>query len=410
MVSFFRQSSAFRALKHRNYRFYFIGQAISILGTWVQQVALSWLVYRLTGSATLLGLTAFLAQAPQLIIGPISGPWLDKHNRQRMLMTTQALLMLQAILLGVLSFCNLLETWHLIVLATMMGVFTSVDVPLRQSLLSQIVTNKEDVPNAIALNAALFNSARFLGPPIAGVLLTLTSETICFFINAASFLALILLAAKMQIAPTPKLRQSFGNALSEGMQYIFQHHKVKTLLFVVAILNITASAYVVLMPAFTREIYHGDAQLLGGLLGAAGAGALTSSIWLASRTNHQAILKIVLFGIWLTASALLIFSLTHYLPIALLSICAVGFGIALTNVASNSYIQLAVTDQLRGRVLSVYTAIRFGFDALGGLIAGAVASQIGVNHTLTVNAIILLLAACWYFVIYRTRLKQTTDN
>lgn len=390
-----------RALAHRNFRLYFAGQAISILGSWIQQVALAWLVYRLTGSAALLGVTAFCGLIPQLVVGPFAGAWIDKHDKKKWLIAVQTAMAVQAFVLAVLTWGEWVTTGFIIAMALILGVLSSFDAPLRQSLIGSFVGSRDDLPNALALNAMLFNSGRFIGPPIAGLLLGLTSEAACFAINGLSFLALIAGVLFIRGTPPPKAKGSVGEVFREGLRYVWQTWSVRTLIMTLIALNLTASAYAVLLPVFARDVFHGDATTLGWLWGAAGCGAFSSTIVLATRKELPAVLSAVLAGTAIAAVALLAFAATTWLPLALLGMVGVGFGISVCNVGINMLLQSAAPETLRGRIVSFFTSARFGFDALGGLLAGFIASYAGAGHTLMGEGVALLL-----FVLFLSTRRQ----
>jgi MFS family permease len=379
-----------RALAHRNFRLYFAGQAISILGSWIQQVALSWLVYRLTGSAALLGVTAFCALIPQLVVGPLAGAWIDKQDKRKWLVRVQALLALQAFVLAALTWSGWIGTAFIIAMSLTLGILNSFDTPLRQSLIGSFVGSREDLPNALALNAMLFNSGRFVGPPIAGLLLGWTSEAACFAINGVSFLALIAGILLVRGNPPPRAKGSMGEVFREGVLYAWRTASIRKLIITLIALNLTASTYAVLLPVFARDIFGGDATTLGWLWGSAGCGAFASTIFLATRKTAPAVFSGVVTGVGLSAAALLVFASTAWLPLAMASMVGLGFGISVCNVGINMLLQSTAPEQFRGRIVSFFTSARFGFDALGGLFAGVLAGAIGAAPTLLVEGSLLL--------------------
>jgi len=390
-----------RALAHRNFRLYFTGQAISILGSWIQQVALAWLVYRLTGSAALLGITAFCGLIPQLVVGPLAGAWIDKHDKRKWLVGVQSLMAVQAFVLAGLCWLEWISPSFIVLMALILGVLSSFDAPLRQSLIGSFVGSRDDLPNALALNAMLFNAGRFVGPPIAGLLLGLTSEAFCFAINGFSFLALI--AAILVVRSTPQTRAtgSVGQVFKEGVLYAWRTWVVRMLIVTLIALNLTASAYAVLLPVFARDIFAGDATTLGWLWGAAGCGAFASTIFLATRKSAPAIISAVVGGVAISAASLLVFSTTTWLPLALGGMVGLGFGITVCNVGINMVLQSSAPESLRGRVVSFFTSARFGFDALGGLLAGFVAVALGAGQTLVAEG-----AALTVFALFLLTLRQ----
>jgi MFS family permease len=390
-----------RALAHRNFRLYFTGQAISILGSWIQQVALAWLVYRLTGSAALLGITAFCGLIPQLVVGPLAGAWIDKHDKRKWLVGVQSLMAVQAFVLAGLCWLDWITPSFIVLMALVLGVLSSFDAPLRQSLIGSFVGSRDDLPNALALNAMLFNAGRFIGPPIAGLLLGLTAEAFCFAINGFSFLALI--AAILVVRSQPPLRAtgSVGQVFKEGVLFAWHTWVIRMLIITLIALNLTASAYAVLLPVFARDVFAGDATTLGWLWGAAGCGAFTSTVFLATRKTVSGLIAAVVSGVAISALALLVFGATTRLPLALAAMVALGFGISVCNVGINMILQSSAPEQLRGRIVSLFTSARFGFDALGGLLAGFVAVALGAGGTLLVEG-----AALTVFAIFLLTLRQ----
>lgn len=395
-----------RALAHRNFRLYFAGQAVSILGSWIQQVTLSWLVYRLTGSAALLGITAFCGLIPQLVVGPLAGAWIDKHDKKKWLVGVQSLMAVQAFVLAGLCWMDWIGTSFIVLMALLLGVLSSFDAPLRQSLIGSFVGSRDDLPNALALNAMLFNAGRFIGPPIAGLLLGLTSEAFCFAINAFSFLALITAILLVSGQQPMRAKGSVGQVFKEGVLYAWQTWTVRMLIITLIALNLTASAYAVLLPIFARDVFAGDATTLGWLWGAAGCGAFVSTIFLATRKSAPAVISAVVAGVAISAAGLLVFATTTWLPLALCGMVGLGFGISVCNVGINMVLQSTAPEQLRGRVVSFFTSARFGFDALGGLLAGFVAAGFGAGPTLLLEGGILLFFVVFLFTRRRRLLTQ----
>ncbi|PKO88552.1 MAG: MFS transporter [Betaproteobacteria bacterium HGW-Betaproteobacteria-12] len=390
-----------RALAHRNFRLYFAGQAVSILGSWIQQVALAWLVYRLTGSAALLGITAFCGLIPQLVVGPLAGAWIDKHDKKKGLIGVQSLMAVQAFVLAWLTWAGWISPGFIIAMALALGTLSSFDAPLRQSLIGSFVGRRADLPNALALNAMLFNAGRFIGPPIAGLLLGLTSEAFCFALNGFSFLALIAAIRVVRSEPPQRAQGSVGQVFKEGLRYAWQTWAIRWLIVTLIALNLTASAYAVLLPVFARDVFGGDATTLGWLWGAAGCGAFAATVFLATRKTVSGLIVAVVAGVALAAGALLVFGATSRLPLALAAMVALGFGISVCNVGINMILQSSAPEQLRGRIVSFFTSARFGFDALGGLLAGFVAVALGAGQTLLVEGAVLTV-----FVIFLLTLRQ----
>lgn len=404
-----RLPAGMRALGHRNFRLYFAGQAVSILGSWIQQVALSWLVYRLTGSAALLGVTAFCGLIPQLLVGPLAGAWIDKQDKKKWLVGVQSLMAVQAFVLAGLTWAGWIGTPFIVLMALLLGTLSSFDAPLRQSLIGSFVGSRDDLTNALALNAMLFNAGRFVGPPIAGLLLGTTSEAFCFAINGFSFLALIASILYVRGTPPPRAKGSMGEVFKEGLRYAWQTWSVRTLILTLVALNLTASTYAVLLPVFARDVFAGDATTLGWLWGAAGCGAFLSTIFLATRKAVPAVVSAIVAGVAISMVAMLAFALTTWLPLALAGMVGLGFGISVCNVGINMVLQSIAPEALRGRIVSFFTSARFGFDALGGLLAGFVASWLGAGHTLLVEGGVLLLFVAFLFSRRQRLLAQVAD-
>ena len=399
-----------RALAHRNYRFYFVGQAVSILGSWIQQVSLSWLVYRITGSAALLGVTAFCALVPQLLVGPLAGAWIDKQDKKKWLLAAQALLAVQAFVLAFLTWMDWIGPTLIVLMSLLLGLVNSFDTPLRQSLINSFVGQKEDLPNALALNAMLFNSGRFIGPPLAGLLLGLTSEAACFAINGLSFLALIIGLLFIKVTEPPRASGSMGEVFREGLDYAWHTWPVRMLILTLMALNLTASAYAVLLPVFARDVFAGNATTLGWLWGAAGGGAFMATIFLATRRRLPGLISAVVAGCLISALSIIVFALASTLPLAMGAMIGVGFGISVCNVGINMLLQGMAPDQLRGRVVSFFTSARFGFDALGGLFAGLLATAIGAGPSLLAEGVVLLVFVAFLLSRRRRLLALVTES
>ncbi len=404
-----RLPNSIRALGHRNFRFYFLGQAVSVIGSWIQQVALSWLVYRITGSTALLGVTAFCALVPQLVVGPLAGAWIDKQDKKKWLIGIQGLLALQGFTLAILTFTGLINTGFLIGMSLTLGVLNSFDTPLRQSLINSFIGRREDLGNALALNAMLFNVGRSIGPPIAGVLISVTSEAACFAINGFSFLVLMAGLIAIDIAVPPRAKGSMRDVFREGVHYAWQTWPVRTLILTLIALNLTASTYAVLLPVFAHDVFAGDAATLGWLWGAAGCGAFTSTVVLASRKSDRDIASAVLAGIVISCFSIIAFSLSTTWLLAMAAMAGLGSGISVCNVGTNMLLQSMAPEHLRGRVVSFFTSARFGFDAIGGLVAGLIATMLGAAHTLLGEGIVLMLFI-FFLLARRTRLLNAVGG
>lgn len=401
-----RWPSAIRALRHRNFRLYFVGHAISTLGTWVQMVALSWLVYRLTDSAALLGITTCASLLPQLFVGPIAGAWIDRHDKRRLLILTQSLLGLQALLLALLTYSGHIGANLIVLMSFVLGVLNAVDTPLRQSLLSRFVDDVDDLPNALALNASLFTCSRFVGPPLAGLLLGMTGEAVCFALNALSYGALITGLLAVRMSAGVRANGSMRSVFREGLTYALQTPSVRGLILGVLIVNITASSYAVLLPVFARDIFAGDARTLGWLWGAAGFGSLLSTLLLAAHRSAEQLQRLIIATAGASAVALLVFAASTQLALSLAAMAVLGFGVTINNVGTNILLQSQAPEVLRGRVVSLYTSTRFGFDAIGGLLAGLLAARFGGPWAMQIAGALLLLYCAWQLLAQRRSARQ----
>ncbi|NIX92730.1 MFS transporter [Pseudomonas fulva] len=386
-----RWPSAVRALGHRNFQVYFAGQGVSTLGKWVQQVALSWLAYHLTGSAVLLGLITFLSLAPQLVIGPLAGAWIDRHDKRRLLIVVQSILVVQSAVFGLATWAHWVDGPFIAAMALLLGLLNAVETPLRQALIASFVDDPADLPNALVLNAMLINAARFVGPPLAGGLIAVAGEAACFVLTAVAFTALLVGLLKVQAKASPRATGSTAQVFREGLAYLWREQGVRQLLFNVIMVNLLASCYAALLPILAKSVYAGDARVLGWLWGAAGAGALVATLVLAVGGALPRLRQFIEMGAGLCALALLGLCWAGQLQLALLALVMLGFGITLSNVSTNMQLQSQAPGHLRGRVIAFYIAMRFGFEALGGMAAGLLAARVGAPATLGAAGAVLLL-------------------
>ena len=385
----------FRALRHRNFRRLFAGQSVSMVGTWLQQVAMGWLVYRLTGSAFLLGVVAFCANVGILLLGTLAGVVADRVDRKRGLYVTQGLLALQSVTLAVLAGTGAVEPWHLVLLALWQGIANAFDIPLRQSLFVHMVDDRVDLPNAIALNSFAVNGARVAGPALAGFLIAATSEAVCFAINAVSFVAVFVSLSTIAFPHRPRRTEAHGFAKSwlEGFRYVTGFPPARALMALVAVLAWTVIPYVSLMPVYAKDVYGGGPGTLGLLLGTAGAGALVATLYLASRHTIVGLGGVIAGAAAVSGLALAAFAYLRVLPLALPLAFLFGGGVILAAAASNTILQTIVEDRLRGRVAGFYMLAFLGVAPLGNLAAGTIAARIGVPATLLLNGLVAFAAA-----------------
>lgn len=384
-----------RAFRHRNYRLFFFGQSLSVIGSWTQQIAMSWLVYRLSGSAWLLGVTGFAGQIAILLFAPFGGIWADRLDRRKLLIVTQGLAMLQGFALAGLAYAGLVEVWHVIVMAALLGVVMAFDTPIRQSFTSEMVPSKQDLPSAIAFNAVMQNGGRMIGPAIAGVLLTMSSEAFCFLANGISKLAVIASLAMMVVAPhvNPPTRTRIWASFKEGVIYAWDLVPARLLLPMVALMSFMLTPYLQLMPIFAAEVFTGDARTLGYLISGAGFGGIVGMVYLASRRDVRGLARWVVLASALGGAAIIGFSYSRLLPLSLFLITITGFGIIVTANSTSQILQTIVDDDKRGRALSFFVMAFLGMQPVGSLAAGALASWIGAPHTLALGGLCTIIGA-----------------
>lgn len=373
---------ALRALRHRNYRLYFSGQVISLVGTWMQQIAMSWLAYRLTGSPLVLGVVAFSGQIPILLLAPFGGVLADRFDRRRLLMVSQSLALTQALLLSALTATGRIEPWHLALMALFLGTVNAVDVPARQALTAHLVADKGDLSNAIALNSFTMNGARLVGPSIAGLTVALLGEALCFLLNALSYLAVLLALSAMRLPREESKRQAAGQALREGFAYAFGTPWMRNTLFLVASLSFFITSYATLMPVVAHRVFGGGAHTYGLLMACAGGGALLGTLFLASRKEGSGLARTIAWSAPMTGMALAIFSLSSALWLAIPALAVIGFGMLVSVAGANTRIQTGVKNELRGRVMALFSMAFLGISPLGALAAGGAASLFGTQATL----------------------------
>jgi MFS family permease len=381
----------FRALQYKNYRLFFMGQGLSLIGTWMQQIAMSWLVYRMTESVVLLG---FASQLPSFLLGPFAGVVSDRYNRHRVLLATQALSMLQASVLTWLVMTGTVTVPWLLGLSAFLGFVNGFDVSARQAFVVELIDKREDVSNAIALNSSLFNVARLIGPSIAGVLIAAVGEEMCFLINALSYLAVICSLLLMRVPPRalPKGKIRVWQSLQEGYRYVAGFPPIRSILLLLAMISLFGMPFSVLMPVFARDILQGGANTLGYLMGASGIGALAGALYLARRTTVVGLGRVVVGAAILMGAALICFSFARSLWVAMPFLLLAGLGMIVVMAANNTLLQTIVDDDKRGRVMSFYAMAFFGMMPFGSLMAGLVADRVGVPFTLLGCGVLCLLS------------------
>ena len=382
----------FRALSHRNFRLFFFGQGLSLIGTWLQQVAMSWLTYRLSGSALLLGVVTFCQYIAVLLLAPVAGVLADRIDRRRALLITQSVMLAQALTLTVLTAAGKVEVWHVAALALVLGCASAFDIPLRHAMIARLVGDRADLPNAIALNSLLINCARVIGPAIAGILIAAVGEAICFGLNALSFGAVLYALAKMHwpAARAPAPSTGWLASWLEGAKSAFGFRPIRAALLLIALISGTIGTYSTLMPVFAKDVFGGDAHTLGVLLSAAGSGALLSALYLASRHTTRGLDRVILVAGTIASLAMLAFGHSTRLALALPLLIALGAGLIAAQASIQTLVQTLVDDDKRGRVMSLYTMAFLGMLPFGNLTSGAVARYAGEASAFTLNACVCL--------------------
>ena len=389
-------------MQHRNYRLFFLGQLVSLIGTWMQSVAQSWLVYRLTGSAVLLGTVGFASQIPVFLLSPLGGVMADRRDRRRVLLATQAVSMLLALTLALLTLSGRIQVWQVLLLAALLGVANGFDIPARQAFVVELV-GRQDLVNAIALNSSMFNGARIVGPALAGVVVAAVGEGWCFFANGVSYVAVLasLAALRLPARPGPAATPASPVAqILEGWRFVARTAPIRALLLLLGLVSLTGMPYAVLMPVMAEDVLHVGASGLGLLMGASGTGALAGALVLARRTSLAGL------GTWVASAALafgvalIAFSLSRHFWLSVVLLLPVGFAMLLQMSSSNTLIQSMVPDELRGRVMSAYSMMFMGMAPLGALLAGTLAETVGAPATIAIGGVVCIAGA----LVFRSRL------
>lgn len=385
----------FRALRHKNYRLFFTSQIVSLTGTWMQQIAVAWLVYRLTNSTLLLGLVGFIGLIPAFILTPFAGAIADRHNRKNILILTQSLATLQALIMALLILTGYIKIWHIIALSAILGVINSFDITIRQAFTVEMIDNREDLANAIALNSSIVNAARLIGPSIAGILIASVGEGICFLLNAISYIPVIIALSAMKIARKKNSipERHILHEIKEGFSYAFSHLPIRAILLLLCLISLMGMPYQVLMPVFARDIFHGGPHTLGFLVAMSGLGALTGAIYLAARKNTLGLGRVIALTTGLFGIGLISFSISRILWLSMLILFLSGFGMMVQMASSNTVLQTIVEENKRGRIMSFYTMAFMGMAPFGSLLAGALANKIGSPNTLLVGGFFCIAGA-----------------
>ena len=387
-----------RALGARNYRLFFSGQSVSLIGTWITRIATSWLVYRLTGSEFLLGVVSFFGQIPTLVLAPFAGVLVDRHDRHRILVATQVLSMLQSLALAILALTGVITVMHVLLLQLAQGMINAFDTPARQSFVVDMIEDRAHLPNAIALNSSMVNGSRIIGPSIGGVLIAAFGEGWCFMIDAISYVAVIasLLAMRVQHQARRRGTTSAIDEFRHGFRYVTGSPPIWSALLLLSIVATMGMPYTVLMPAIASRVLHGGPHTLGFLMTAAGLGALAGALYLASRSTVLGLGRVMVLATLTFGASLIAFALSRQLWLSLLVLPIVGGGMMIETASTNTIIQTIVDEELRGRVMAFYTMAFMGTAPIGSLFAGALAARIGAPWTVFVGGVACLIAALWF--------------
>jgi MFS family permease len=392
-------SHAWRALRHRNFRLFFGGQSISLIGTWMTRVATSWLVYRLTGSSLLLGTVSFAGQIPTFLLAPLAGVLVDRIDRRKVLVWTQTLAMLQSFALAWLTLAHRITIGEVLALSAMQGIINAFDMPGRQSFMVKMVEDRADLSNAIAINSSMVNTARLLGPSLAGILIAATNEGWCFLVDGVSYIAVIASLRMMRLPSTNEERKTTSMAaeLREGWTYVSGFAPIRTILLLFALLSLMGWPFMVLMPIFAAEVLHGGPHTLGFLMAAVGVGSLISALALVMRRSVRGLARMIPVAACAFGVGLICFGLSTRLWLSLPLMLLTGFGMMQGLTSSNTIIQTLVDEKMRGRVMSYYTMAFVGMAPFGSLLAGALTHAIGAQHTVIVSGIACILGAFWFW-------------
>jgi MFS family permease len=406
-------SHAWRALRHRNFRLFFGGQTISLIGTWMTRIATAWLVYKLTHSALLLGTVSFAGQIPTFLVAPFAGVWIDRWDRRKVLVWTQSLAMVQSFALAGLTFSGLITIDWILFLSVMQGIINAFDMPGRQSFMVQMVEDRADLGNAIAINSSMVNVARLIGPSLAGMLIAVTSEAWCFLIDGVSYIAVIASLLMMHVHAPAILRKATStfHEMKEGWSYVAGFLPIRTILLLFAVVSLMGMPFVVLMPVFAATVLHGGAHTLGFLMGAMGVGALISALSLAARRNVRGLIRMIPAAAAVFGLGLIGFGLSSTFWLSMGTVLVAGAGMMQGMAASNTIIQTLTSEDKRGRVMSYYTMAFMGMAPFGSLLAGTLAHAIpptplwivsgpvlaGAQWTVIINGLAIGLGGLWFF-------------
>jgi MFS family permease len=393
-----------RALRYRNFRVFYAGMAVSTFGTWMQTVGASWLVYQLTGSAFILGLVAAAQQLPMLVLGPLAGVWADRTDRRRLLIATQILALLQAAALAALTFAGIVTPAHVVLASLALGLINAVETPTRQAFLLEMVESKEDLPNAIALQSTMFNTARLVGPTLAGFIVAAFGEAWCFTLNAVSYFGIVAAYLAVQVKARG-VRRPPAHLLSElaaGFRWVFGLMPARRLIYLIGGVSFFSAPWQPLMPIVAAERFGGDSRTFGLLIGAVGAGALCGTLFLALRSSVLGLGRMIAGASLAAGVGLTIFAAAPWLPLAAAGLPVLGFGVIVAGASTNTILQTIAEEDLRARVISIYVTVFLGMGPIGNFIAGAVAEWLGARWTLFIYGLALTACAALFVRGYAT--------
>lgn len=405
-------STTFRSLKYYNYRLYFVGQSISLIGTWMERIAVNWLVYTTTHSALMLGVVNFAGQIPTLLLSPYGGAISDRHNRYKILLTTQIAAMVQASIMATLVLLHIYNMPAIIGLSIALGIINAFDTPSRQSLMIRLIEDKSDLQNAIALNSSMVNLARMLGPAVAGILLTTVGNSICFLLNALSFVAVIvsLMLMKLPAMDVKKSTEGVWTGLKQGYAYLMQAEDIKLVILLMACTSFFVMPYTTLMPVFAREIFHGDAGTYSMLNSISGVGSLMGAIYMATLKNTGNIKRLIIFACTMFSAGLGIFAWCNSLWLALCFVMPAGAGAMMQIAGTNTFVQTTVSDEMRGRVISYYVMAFLGMQPLGSFLVGLGGHYAGPRVILCIQAIAGLMVALIFGMLFKRSANKKAQH
>ena len=407
---------SFTAFKSRNYRLYFYGQSVSLIGTWMQRTAVSWVVYTLTGSAFMLGLSLFCLQFPSFIFSTLGGVVSDRYNRFKVLLFTQVASLVQSLMLAVLVLLGHYRVWEILTISVLLGTINAFDVPARQSLVYEMVDDKKDLPNALALNSIMVNIARLVGPAISGIVLQKAGAAFCFFLNGASFLAVITSLLLMRLSPYVRLerRQNAIGELQEGWRYLVHTPTIARVILLLAVMSLFVIPFSTLLPVYAKVIFHGDAATFGLMNSFIGLGAICGALYLtaANAQTEAAQKKILVLTTFVFGIGLMLFSHTTWFPLAMVFAVVAGFGMMAQTTMTNTIIQTSVAPEMRGRVISYFAMAYFGMMPVGSLLIGTISQYAGAPNTVLGSGVVALivLAVFWRFLMHSSSTSTIISN